>query len=385
MAACTNEAFLLKVKQRIFIKLRCKFWHFGGRKKEEYRMQKVVKDFIPQGGKHCITNSLKQIFSYYGYPLSEEMMFGLASGLSFLYLNQSSSPMVNGRTKVFEFEKKLADRLNISVQCKSGSDYQKISQISKDMIDQNKPILIYVDMPYLSYLGLDKNSHFGGHAVVLFGYDDDLEQFWISDRDNHDYPIRTPFGEIAEDYHLVNYQEVEQARSSVHRPFPAKNKYLLIDFQGYKQVDRKILTQAIAETCDTMLNPPAKLLGINGILKFSTEIIKWEKFNPDKLKLSGTTNYFQINKDGGTGGGIFRKMYGDFLIEAAAILDNENIAMAGTKFLEVAAQWDKIAEDSWQLSLSGTITLLQKMSKQIKDIYGQEKDLYQSLQKILTQ
>lgn len=348
-------------------------------------MQKVVKDFIPQGGKHCITNSLKQIFSYYGYPLSEEMMFGLASGLSFLYLNQSSSPMVNGRTKVFEFEKKLADRLNISIQCKSGSDYQKISQISKDMIDQNKPILIYVDMPYLSYLGLDKNSHFGGHAVVLFGYDDDLEQFWISDRDNHDYPIRTPFGEIAEDYHLVNYQEVEQARSSVHRPFPAKNKYLLIDFQGYKQVDRKILTQAIAETCDTMLNPPAKLLGINGILKFSTEIIKWEKFNPDKLKLSGTTNYFQIKKDGGTGGGIFRKMYGDFLIEAAAILDNENIAMAGTKFLEVAAQWDKIAEDLWQLSLSGTITLLQKMSKQIKDIYGQEKDLYQSLQKILTQ
>lgn len=348
-------------------------------------MQKVVKDFIPQGGKHCITNSLKQIFSYYGYPLSEEMMFGLASGLSFLYLNQSSSPMVNGRSKVFEFEKKLADRLNISIQCKSGSDYQKISQISKDMIDQNKPILIYVDMPYLSYLGLDKSSHFGGHAVVLFGYDDDLEQFWISDRDNHDYPIRTPFGEIAEDFHLVSYQEVEQARSSVHRPFPAKNKYLLIDFQGYKQVDRKILTQAIAETCDTMLNPPAKLLGINGILKFSTEIIKWEKFNPDKLKLSGTTNYFQINKDGGTGGGIFRKMYGDFLIEAAAILDNENIAMAGTKFLEVAAQWDKIAEDLWQLSLSGTITLLQKMSKQIKDIYGQEKDLYQSLQKILTQ
>lgn len=98
-------------------------------------MQNVVKDFIPQGGKHCITNSLKQIFSYYGYTLSEEMMFGLASGLSFLYLNQSSSPMVNGRTKVIDFEKKLADRLNISIQCKSGSDYKKISRLSKDMID----------------------------------------------------------------------------------------------------------------------------------------------------------------------------------------------------------------------------------------------------------
>ena len=345
-------------------------------------MQNIVKNFIPQGGKHCITNSLKQIFSYYGYPLSEEMMFGLASGLSFLYLNQSSSPMVNGRTKVFEFEKKLADRLNISIQCKSGSDYKKISQLSKDMIDQDKPILIYVD---ISYLGLNKNSHFGGHAVVLFGYDNELERFWISDRDNHDYPIRTPFGEIAEDYHLVSYREMEQARSSAYRPFPAKNKYLLIDFQGYKQIDREILTQAIAETCNTMLNPPAKLLGVNGILKFSTEILKWEKFSLDKLKLSGTTNYFQISKDGGTGGGIFRKMYGDFLIEASTILDNKNIAMLGTKFLEVATQWDKIADDLWQLSLSGNVSLLQKMSKEIMDIYCQEKNLYQSLQKILTQ
>lgn len=346
-------------------------------------MQNVVENFIPQGGKHCITNSLKQIFSYYGYPLSEEMMFGLASGLSFLYLNQSSSPMVNGRTKVFEFEKKLADRLNISIQCKSGSDYKKISQLSKEMIDQNKPILIYVDMPYLSYLGLNKSSHFGGHAVVLFGYDNELEQFWISDRDNHDYPIRTPLGEISEDYHLVSYREMEQARNSSYRPFPAKNKYLLIDFQGYKQIDRETLTQAIAENCDTMLNPPAKLLGVNGILKFSNEILKWKNFSLDKLKLSGTTNYFQISKDGGTGGGIFRKMYGNFLIEAAVTMDNKNIAMLGKQFLEIAKQWDKIAEDLWQLSLSGNVSILQEMSKEIMGIYHQEKNLYQCLQKIL--
>lgn len=346
-------------------------------------MQNVVRDFIPQGGKHCITNSLKQIFSYYGYPLSEEMMFGLASGLSFLYLNQSSSPMINGRIKVLEFEKKLADRLNISIQCKAGSDYKKISQLSKDMIDRNKPILIYVDMPYLSYLGLNINSHFGGHAVVLFGYDNELEQFLISDRDNHDHSIRTPFGEIAEDYHFVSYREMEQARSSVHRPFPAKNKYLLFDFQGYKQIDREILTEAISETCETMLKPPAKMLGVNGILKFSTEILKWEKFSLEKMKLSGTTNYFQISKDGGTGGGIFRKMYGDFLIEAAVIMDNNNIAMSGKQFLEIAKHWDNIAEDLWQLSLSGNVSLLQKMSKEIMDIYLQEKELYQYLQTII--
>lgn len=346
-------------------------------------MQKLVKDFIPQGGKHCITNSLKQIFSYYGYPLSEEMMFGLASGLSFLYLNQAASPIVNGRTKVFAFEKKLAERLNISIQCKSGSDYEKVCQKAKDMIDQNKPVLVYVDMPYLSYLGLDENSHFGGHAVVLFGYDDETEQFFISDRDHHDSPVRSPSGAIAADHHFVSYQEMEQARSSAHRPFPAKNKYLLFDFHGFRSIDRKVLTAAINETCETMLNPPAKLSGTSGILKFSAEVLKWKKFDINKLKLSGTTNYFQISKDGGTGGGIFRRMYGEFLIEAAVILENQDVEHIGKQFLEVSERWDEIADYLWQLSLSGDTSLLRIISGLLVPVFQQESAFYQALHKAL--
>lgn len=346
-------------------------------------MKKVIKEFIPQGGKHCITNSLKQIFTYYGYPLSEEMMFGLASGLSFLYLNQSNSPMINGRTKVFEFEKKLAERLNITIKCKSGSDYKQINQITKNMIDKGDPVLIYVDMPYLKYLGLNENSHFGGHAVVLYGYDDITENYWISDRDNHDFIIRTPYGNIAQDNHLVSYQEVEKARSSSYKPFPAKNKYLILNFNGYRQIEQMVLIEAIKETCNSMLNPPAKLLGVDGIMKFSKEILKWRNYSTDKLKLSGTTNYFQISKDGGTGGGIFRKMYGDFLLEAATILKDEKIALIGNQFLEVSKSWDEIADYMWKLSLSADTTLLNQMSTQILEIYSKEVTLYQYLQKII--
>ena len=346
-------------------------------------MKKVIKEFIPQGGKHCITNSLKQIFTYYGYPLSEEMMFGLASGLSFLYLNQSNSPMINGRTKVFEFEKKLAERLNITIKCKSGSDYKQINQITKNMIDKGDPVLIYVDMPYLKYLGLNENSHFGGHAVVLYGYDDITENYWISDRDNHDFIIRTPYGNIAQDNHLVSYQEVEKARSSSYKPFPAKNKYLIFNFNGYRQIEQMVLIEAIKETCNSMLNPPAKLLGVDGIMKFSKEILKWRNYSTDKLKLSGTTNYFQISKDGGTGGGIFRKMYGDFLLEAATILKDEKIALIGNQFLEVSKSWDEIADYMWKLSLSADTTLLNQMSTQILEIYSKEVTLYQYLQKII--
>lgn len=342
-------------------------------------MRKVIENFVPQGGKHCITNSLKQIFTYYGHPISEEMLFGLASGLSFLYINQAASPMINGRTKIFEFENKLAGRLNITIQCKSSKNYSRALRVSKQMIDTGHPVLIYVDMPYLKYLGLDPDSHFGGHAVVLYGYDETAQKFWISDRDNHDTPISTPLGQLAEDYHFVDYSELEKARSSSFRPFPANNKYLTFDFSGLREIDKAILQSAVIETCDTMLHPPAKLLGINGILKFSKEILKWKQFSPEKLKTAGVTNYFQISKDGGTGGGIFRKMYGEFLIESAPIMNNDQLLSLGQKFIDVSKQWDLIADDMWQLFQTGDAELLKKMSTSVTKIYEIEKGLYNAL------
>ena len=325
-------------------------------------MKKIIEDFIPQGGKHCITNSLKQILSYYGYPMSEAMIFGIASGLSFLYLNQSVSPMVNGRTKVFEFEEKLAKRLHITIKCKSGKDYTRIFNLTKKMIDDDHPILIYVDMPYLH---------------------DETRQFWISDRDNHDFPIRVPTGKINQDYHLVHYDELEKARCSLYKPFPANCKYLIFDFNGYQKINKSTIKEAVLETCETMLNPPAQLLGINGIWKFSKEILKWRKFSDHKLRIAGVTNYFQISHNGGTGGGIFRQLYGEFLIEASSIVNNERLNSIGQQFIEVSHQWDLIADDLWQLSLDGDVQLLKKMSQAILDIYMIEKNLYETLQETI--
>lgn len=132
-----------------------------------------------------------------------------------------------------------------------------------------------------------------------------------------------------------------------------------------------------------MLNPPAQLLGINGIKKFSKEILKWKQFSTSKLKTAGITNYFQINKDGGTGGGIFRKMYGEFLIEVAPIVNNECLFTLGQKFINIAEKWDDIADDMWQLSLTANVALLEKMSASILEIYEDEKDLYIALEETI--
>ena len=248
------------------------------------------------------------------------------------------------------------------------------------MIDNNQPVLVYVDMPFLDYLGMDKSSHFGGHSIVLFGYDDNQKCFYVSERDHSDYPIRTPKKQIREDYHLVDYTQMELARSSNFRPFPANNKYAEFEFSNYQGIDKVVLTTSIASVCHKMLNPPANLKGVNGINKFSNEIKKWGKFDISKLKRAGITNYFQINADGGTGGGIFREMYGIFLIEAGEILQNNSIIHIGENFVTLSSKWEFVADAMWELSLTGNLELLSKMSFDIQELYKKEKNLLTSLQ-----
>lgn len=342
-------------------------------------MKHIVDNFIPSGGNHCVTNSLKQVFGYYGHSISEQMLFGIASGLSFLYINLANSPMISGRTKVFEFEEKLAERLNVKIKFRQYKEYDVAFSKTIELLDNNNPVMVYVDMPYLDFLNLNKNSHFGGHAIVIFGYDNEEEVFYVSDRDNHDYPIRTPKGDIAKDYHLVSFEAMKQARSSNHRPFPVNNKFLEFDFNNYVEINTDIIKCAINDTCNTMLNPGANLLGINGIKKFKNEIVKWDKFDTRKLKLAGTTNYFMISKDGGTGGGIFRKMYGEFLLEANNLLCNKEIEDVGKQYIKLSEQWDVLADTLWNLGETGQINLLEPMSFQIEKLYQIEKSLLEQL------
>lgn len=340
----------------------------------------VIKHFTPTGGKHCVTNSLKQIFAYHGHPISEEMLLGLGAGLGFVYLNMKEAPMVSGRAKPVVFEQTIAKHLGITIKCKKSKEYDNALKRTQKLLDNNEPVLVFVDMPFLPYLNMEKNSHFGGHAVVLFGYDSN--HFYVSDRDNSDYPIRSPKGPIKEDYHLVSYEDMKQARSSNFRPFPANNQYLEFDLTNPKPITKETLLTAIHLNCETMLYPEANLLGVKGIKKFSKEALKWKSFTEEKRKRTGITNYFMISGDGGTGGGIFRNMYGKFLIEASTVLENEKVKEMGEGFITVSNQWEKVAELLWELSELGKSETCDHIAALVKDIHKEEVSLFEALHTI---
>jgi hypothetical protein len=332
----------------------------------------IIENFKPRGGHHCITNSLKQIFEFNNYPISEPMLFGLGSCLSFVYINLANSPMISGRIKLPDSEQNIYDRIGIKIQNKSPKDYLMACNSMKDLISKGIPVMVYVDMVYLKYLNLYSGSHFGGHSIVVFGFDDNEGCFYVSDRDNNDWGIHTPKGKIAADFHKVSYGEMEKARNSSFRPFPANSKWLNFDFTESKAIDHSVICDSILICTNNMLDAPANLLGINGIRKFANEIKKWKAFDTNKLKLAGITNHFMISADGGTGGGAFRKMYGDFLIESSAIINNKELADCGSSFLHIGKLWDSIGFEMMNIFNTGNVSIIDKLNGLILNIADME-------------
>ncbi|MFH0790043.1 MAG: BtrH N-terminal domain-containing protein [Candidatus Omnitrophota bacterium] len=345
-------------------------------------MKKIIKNFKPLSGKHCNSSSIHQVFHHFGHKISEEMIFGLASGLSFVYFEFgfSPTPFIGGRIKLFEFEHNLTESLGAKIETKKTSNIKKAYAELVKLILDDTPVMVYVDMAELSYLGLPEGYHFGGHSIVVFGIDEENKTAYISDRDKKGYKITLNDKENPFDYHIIPLEELEKARSSKFKPFPPENKWVVFDFKNIKEVDQGMLKKAIQKTVHCMINPPIKNLGLKGVKMLSQEVIrKWKKFDLEKLKLSALNSFIMINKVGGTGGGIFRKMYGDFLIESSEIMKNERIKETGRDLRKIGNDWDRAADKFFDIYKKGAVDLLDEIAKDVEEIYFKETQIFKDL------
>ena len=51
-------------------------------------MKKMVPDFVHKEGKHCESSALRDLFEFYGFPMTENMVFGLNASFGFGFFDQ---------------------------------------------------------------------------------------------------------------------------------------------------------------------------------------------------------------------------------------------------------------------------------------------------------
>jgi len=322
---------------------------------------------------HCCTGSLRHIYVFNGYPISEEMLLGLGSGIGFVYWHmKGTDPFYGGRANVGRgneegLEKTASRRTGVRAESFTTSSASKAEKAMLSLLDTGEPVYVYVDMGFLPYLNLPDDYHFGAHMIVVAGYDPASGQVLISDRDAELHPI--PLAGL------------EAARGSTYKPFPPQHKWFTFDFAGMRDPSPAEVRGAIRDVTNGMLKPPIANLGVKGIRTAVTRTRKWpETMDEEALRWSCFNIFIFIDAIGGTGGGLFRYMYGRFLHEAADICDDKRLAKAGEELLVVGDMWQEVAGRFNEASkATNPADMLVEATEPMQSIAEREESVWQKL------
>jgi hypothetical protein len=286
---------------------------------------------------HCVTGSMLHLYGFYNHDISEEMLLGIGSGLSFIYWHMKGmAPIFGGRGNVGRpgeegLEITAGRRTGVRVEKHHTNSIRKAEKTLIALLEIGQPVMMNVDMGFLPYFDLPDDYHFGGHAIVACGYDPISKEVLIADRDK--------------DLHVVPWEDLVKARSSKFKPFPPKNTWFTSDFGQKRQPQTEDLREAIQDVCTYMLEGPISNIGTRGIRKAAQIIPQWPKImNVEELRWSCFNGFIFIDAEGGTGGGLFRYMYSRFLEEAAKIMDNPKLTKIGKALKVVGDKWQEIAD-----------------------------------------
>jgi hypothetical protein len=334
--------------------------------------------FYPLTTRHCVTGSLRHIYEYHGYHISEDLLLGLGSGLGFIYWHVKGTPPLFGGRANFErpgekgFEKTVGERTGVVVESHHTSSHRKAEQAMLDLLNAGEPVMVYVDMAYLPYFDLPENYHFGGHTIVVVGYDAETGMVLAADRDGT--------------LHQVSLDALEQARASTYKPFPPRHAWYTFDFSRMRDPRPDEVWSAIGEVCANMLNSPVSNIGVDGIRVAAQRVRQWfVRMTPDELREACWNAFLFIDSDGGTGGGIFRYMYSRFLNEAAVITGDMRLAKYGADLRAAADRWQEAAHVFIDAAeLPDPSDALEDVSIRLLKIADREEDVWCALNRIIS-
>ena len=281
---------------------------------------------------HCVTGSMRHVYAFNGCDLSEDLLLGLGEGVGFMYWQgKGQPPFLGGRTSPKpSMEAVAGQRTGVKVEIHHTSSTRKARQTMLEILGNGQPVMLQVDMGFLPYFDFGgEEYHFGGHVVVVCGYDAESEQVFIAERD---------------DLYPVSLADLEKARGSTFKPFPPKNAWCSFDFSNFRPPSVAETHLAIVNQASAMLNPPIKNMGVKGIRTAAERIPGWPKdMNADEMRWALFNTYIFINAEGGTGGGIFRYMFSRFLQEAAIITSDTRLSESAAAFKSIGDAWEAFA------------------------------------------
>lgn len=281
---------------------------------------------------HCENGVASNLLKNKGLSISEPMVFGIGSGLFYVYLpflKVNHAPGLSYRPAPGWIFNRLAKRLGIKIKRQKFSSRQKAQDVLDDNLKKNIPSGLQVGVYHLPYFPEDYRFHFNAHNLVVYGKEGD------------NYLISDP---TMEEVHRLSSAELEKVRFAKGVLAPKGHIYYplyipeTIDWQT-------AITKAIKKTCNDML-APVPIIGVRGMRMVARAIRKW----PSKVGVKKANYYLaqmvRMQEEIGTGGGGFRYIYSAFLQEAGKKINNDALLMLSEEMTAIGDRWRDFAVDA---------------------------------------
>jgi hypothetical protein len=286
----------------------------------------------------------------------------LGEGLGFIYWNMKTMdfPFIGGRVKPDLLTQNLAKNLNLELTVKETSSRQKAWDQVKALLDNGQVVGLKLDCYHLEYFS--NPFHFAGHYAAIYGYDH--ENAFLIDTRQQGGEVKTSLKSLA------------MARAE-KGPMSSKNLHYTIRKTEQKSDLKKAILTAIRNNAAEYMNPPITNISYKGILKTSTEIIKW--FNTSKDIEGEFKQAALLMEKAGTGGALFRNFYRDFLKESYELLQLDEIKTGHEAFTEIAELWTTVSQFFEKVSQTKKMEYIQQTSDLLRIISEKEKKAMETL------
>ncbi|WP_436764426.1 BtrH N-terminal domain-containing protein [Streptosporangium sp. V21-05] len=325
----------------------------------------IVKDIETRGTHHCETTALGVLLRHEGLDLTEPMLFGLGSGLSFVYWDSRSMafPFLGGRVKPFELTRNLAARLGLTLTVEETTSPRKAWENVAAPVDAGRPVGLQLDCYHLDYFR--SKVHFGGHVVAMYGYDE--HDAHLVDTEQQGGAVRTSRAGLA------------RARAE-RGPMTARNRSFTITLPARPPSWRDRIIPAIKDCADAFLAAPIANLGHRGIEKAGEQVPGW-LLRADEPRRDLPRAAFLMER-GGTGGALFRALYRDFLDECARLIDDDDLRAGHRLYAEAAVLWTDVSTLIEKAGENGDAGCLKRAGLILHDLSRIEKDAMRVLRRL---
>lgn len=330
---------------------------------------KVIDRLIEKSclGSNCSTTALKNILNYYDYNLSEDYIFGLGSGLGFIYQYYANSNeyFLSGKNESVELN--AINALGGTIITGSFDDNELAWREVKSYIDQDIPVILDLsirDLPYFKpYLSNLANIGFGLHNAVLCGYNEKSRTVQLLDH-RWSEPL------------IVSFEDLAKARNSSGN-VSSHNAYKVLLISSERKNFSNI-RHSILLNINRMKNPFAYKMGLPGISMFKKDInlIIREKNFEDAI-----TTYSYLMERLGTGGGNFRRMYARFLNQVSDNSLNLKYKEIGNSYFDLSKKWRRLSIIMEQMVYNKS--LLTEFNEIISEIEFLENEAINNLETLL--